>query len=311
VNATTSSAGDHSWFAGVFLPVTTPFDPVTGEIAPISMRENLRRWTQEPIDGIVLFGSTGEGALLDEEEKLKLMGFARDVLPGGMPLIAGTGADSTRSSIRQSKSLAEVGADAVLVHAPSYFGGSLSSGDLRDHYLRVADASPVPVILYNIPKYTKIAIEPGLVAELIRHPNIIGLKDSSGDIKKFAEFTNVCGKDCRLFIGSGSNFFTALELGASGGILGLAVLDPRGCATVFENFRSGNKGEAGKVQEQIAPVHNEIVKQFGARGVKVALDLLGYTGGPPRSPLSPLPEKDRALVTRVMQEAGLLEGVSA
>src|SRR5438105_1853433 len=155
-----------------------------------------------------------------------------------------------------------------------------------------------------------VLFEGGLVAELIRHPNIIGLKDSSGDIKKFAEFTNVCGKDCKLFIGSGSNFYTALELGASGGILGIGLLAPRACADLFEAFRAGNTRDAGRIQERLTPVHNEIVKAFGARGVKVALDLLGYTGGPPRSPLAPLSEKERAGVARVLQEAGLLTGVA-
>lgn len=302
---------DKNWFSGVFLPVTTPFDPVTGDIAPVSFRENLRRWSQEGIDGVVLFGSTGEGVLLDEDEKLQLLEYAKAVLPGGFPVIVGTGAESTRQVIRQNTQLGEGGADAALVHAPSYFGSGLSAGDVRDHFTRIADESPIPVILYHIPKYTKVNIEPGLVAELLRHPNIIGLKDSSGDIKKFAEFTQVCDKDCRLFIGSGSNFYTALELGAAGGILGLALLAPRGCAEIYEKFRAGDTRAAGELQERLAPVHNEIVKQFGARGVKVALDSIGYTGGGPRSPLPALAEKDRAHVVKVMQDAGLLEGQPA
>jgi 4-hydroxy-2-oxoglutarate aldolase len=302
---------DKDWFAGVFLPVTTPFDPVTGDIAPVSFRENLRRWSQEPINGVVLFGSTGEGVLLDENEKQQLLEFAKAVLPGGFPVIVGTGAESTRQVIRQTTQLGEGGADAALVHAPSYFGSGLTAGDIRDHFTRIADASPIPIILYHIPKYTKVNIEAGLVAELLRHPNIIGLKDSSGDIKKFAEFTTVCGKGCRLFIGSGSNFYTALELGATGGILGLGLLAARGCSEIYENFRAGQTRTAGEIQERLAPVHNEVVKQFGARGVKVALDSLGFTGGPPRSPLAALGNKDRAHVAKVMQDAGLLEAQPA
>lgn len=297
-----------AWLQGVLIPVTTPFDPVTGDVAPVALRENLRRWTAQAVDGVVLFGSTGEGALLDEEEKLRLVGFAKDVMPGALPLVAGASAESTRATVRQAQRLGEAGVDAVLVHAPPYFGASLSAGALREHYLAVADGSPVPVLLYHIPKYTKVTMEPGLVAELVRHPNIAGLKDSSGDIKRFAEYSKVCGDDCRLFIGSGALLYTALELGAAGGVVALGLLAPALCAKIVQAFRAGDTRTAGSVQERIAPVHKEIVAPYGARGVKAALELLGYVGGPPRPPLEPLPAKERAHVARVMQDAGLLEG---
>ncbi|HET9984020.1 MAG TPA: dihydrodipicolinate synthase family protein [Longimicrobiales bacterium] len=296
------------WLSGVLIPVTTPFDPVTGEVAPVSMRENIRRWTAEPIDGIVLFGSTGEGILLDEDEKLRLTAMVRDVMPGGLPLVAGAGAESTRATARQAQRLAESGADAVLVHAPSYFGPSLSPAAVRDHFVAVADASPVPVIVYHIPKFAKVTMEPGLVGELARHPNIRGLKDSSGDVKRFAEYTTVCGRECALFMGNGSLLYTALELGAAGGIVAVGLLAPGLCAEIVSAFRSGETQRAGQLQERIAPVHREVVAPFGAQGLKAALELIGYVGGPPRAPLKPLGEKERAQVARVMQDAGLLPG---
>ncbi len=206
--------------AGVFIPVTTNFDAVTGDVAPVSFRENLRKWVQEPIDGILVFGSTGEGVLLDEDEKTRLMGFAREVVPAGFPLLAGVGADSTRATIRQAKSMAQEGADAVLVHPPWYFGPYLSAGAMAAHFREVADASPIPVLIYHMPKYTKVLLEPGLVGELTRHPNIIGLKDSSGDIKRFADYTDACDRSCRLFLGTGRCLYPALELGAAGRHLG-------------------------------------------------------------------------------------------
>ncbi|MBX6365857.1 MAG: dihydrodipicolinate synthase family protein [Gemmatimonadetes bacterium] len=294
------------WLSGVLIPVTTPFDPVTGEVAPVSMRENIRRWTAEPIDGIVLFGSTGEGMLLDEEEKLRLTAMVRDVMPGGLPLVAGAGAESTRATVRQAQRLAEAGADAVLVHAPPYFGPALSAAALRDHFLAVADASPVPVILYHIPKYAKVTLEPGLVGELARHPNIRGLKDSSGDVKRFAEYTTACGRECALFVGNGALLYTALELGAAGGIIAVGLLAPALCAEIVRCFRSGDAQRAGQLQERIAPVHREVVAPFGAPGLKAALERIGYVGGPPRAPLKALAEKERAQVARVMQAAGLL-----
>lgn len=290
---------------GVFPPVVTNFD-TAGEIAPIPFRENLRRWIETPIDGIVLFGSNGEGALLDEDEKARLTAFARDVVPAGYVLIGGASGESTRSTVRQTRQIAAEGADVVLVHPPAYFGPYLPVAALMDHFHAVADASPVPVLLYHIPKYTKVTLEAGFVAELMRHPNVVGLKDSSGDMKRFADFTNACGDECRLFVGNGALLYTALELGAAGGILGVANIAPGLCADVLRHFREGRPQEAGRVQGQLTPLHKEIVAAHGAVGCKAALELIGWAGGAPRRPLRPLGDRERQQVARVMQEGGIL-----
>lgn len=290
---------------GIFPPVVTNFD-TAGEIAPIPFRENLRRWIETAIDGIVLFGSNGEGALLDEEEKARLTGFARDVVPAGFVLIGGASGESTRSTIRQAKQIAGAGADVVLVHPPAFFGSYISVAAMMDHFRALADASPVPVLLYHIPKYTKVTLEAGFVGELMRHPNVAGLKDSSGDMKRFADFTNACEKDCRLFIGNGALLYTALELGAAGGILGVANFAPSLCADVVRHFREGRPQEAGRIQGLLTPMHRDIVAAHGAVGCKAALDLLGWAGGPPRPPLRPLGERERQQVARVMQEGSIL-----
>jgi 4-hydroxy-2-oxoglutarate aldolase len=291
---------------GIFPPVTTNFDDVTGDIAPIRLRENLRRWVDQPIDGIVLFGSTGEGVLLDEDEKVRLTAMSREVVPAGFPLIAGASAESTRATARLTQRLAAEGADIMLVHPPAYFGPYLPVAAMLDYFRAVADASPVPVLLYHIPKYTKVTLEAGFIAELMRHPNVAGLKDSSGDIKRFADFTTVCDSSCRLFVGNGALLYTALELGAAGGILGVADIAPALCAELVREFRAGNTRNAGRIQSRLTPLHKEIVAAFGAVGVKAALDLLGWAGGAPRAPLKGLSEKDRQQVARVMQEAGIL-----
>lgn len=294
------------WLGGLFVPVTTPFDPVTGDVAPVHFRENLRRWLQTPIDGYVLFGSTGEGALLDEDEMVRLAEYARDVIPTMRPMVAGAGGESTRSVVRMCKRFADAGADAVLVHPPPYFGVSLGPADLRDHFTAVADGSPVPVVVYHMPRFTHVTLEAGLVGELSRHPNIIGLKDSSGDLKRFAEYTDSCDSSCALFVGNGALLYAALELGAVGGILALGLLAPDEYGELLGHFREGRLAEAGRIQERLAPAHKQIIGAFGARGAKAGLDLKGWHGGPPRSPLSPLGEKDRGVVARVMQEAGLV-----
>ncbi|HUF49697.1 MAG TPA: dihydrodipicolinate synthase family protein [Longimicrobiales bacterium] len=291
---------------GIFPPVVTNFDAVTGDIAPIPFRENLRRWIETPIDGVVLFGSNGEGALLDEDEKARLMGFARAVVPAGYPIIAGLSGESTRAAVREAKRLAAEGADVVLVHAPAYFGPHIPVGALLDYFRVIADESPVPVLLYHIPKYTHVTIEGGFIAELMRHPNVAGLKDSSGDIKRFADFTNACPKGCRIFVGNGALLYTALELGAVGGILGVANFAPQLCADIYRSFHEGNPGNAGRLQGRLTPLHKAIVAAHGGIGCKAALDLMGWSGGPPRAPLRPLSDGERQQVARVMQEAELL-----
>lgn len=290
---------------GVLPPVITNFD-AAGEIAPIPFRENLRRWVETPIDGIVLFGSNGEGALLDEDEKVRLTAFAREVVPAGHLLIGGAAGESTRAAVRQCRLLAAEGVDAVLVHPPAYFGPHLTVAALMDYFRAVADESPAPVILYHIPKYTKVTLEAGFVGELARHRNVVGLKDSSGDMKRFADYTNVCERHCRLFIGNGSLLFTALELGAAGGILGVANFAPDLCADVVRLVREGQSPRAGNVQGRLTPLHREIVAAHGAAGCKAALDLMGWTGGAPRLPLKPLSDRERQHLARVMQEAALL-----
>ena len=297
---------DRSWLQGLFVPVTTNFDPVTGDIAPVAFRENLRRWLQSPIDGIVAFGSTGEGALLDEDEMVRLLEYARDVVPPQRPLVAGAGGESTRSVIRMARRFGEVGADAVLVHPPPYFGVALSPADHRDHFLAVAEASPVPVLVYHMPKFTHVTLDAGLMAELSRHENIAGIKDSSGDLKRFAEYTDSCEKGCRLFVGNGALLYAALGLGAVGGILALGLLAPGEYGELLRLFRAGELPKAGAIQERLAPAHKQIVGAYGARGVKAGLELKGWNGGPPRAPLTPLKDRERETVARVMQEAGLL-----
>jgi 4-hydroxy-2-oxoglutarate aldolase len=295
----------HERLAGLFVPIVTPFDASTGDIAPLAFRANIRKWIDEPIDGYVLFGSNGEGALLADEEKVRLTAFAREIIPAGLPLVVGISAESTRGVSAEAKRLAGEGAEYVLVSPPSYFGSVLSPSALADHYKRAADESPVPVIVYHIPKNTHVVIEPGLMAEIVRHPNIVGLKDSSGDIKRFADYSQTCEKRCRLFIGSGALLYTALELGAVGAIIGIGQFAPKPCAELIEKFRAGDATGAGTIQQKLIPVHKEIVAAHGAVGTKAALDLIGYNGGAPRPPLKPLSDKEQRRVAQVLQEAGL------
>lgn len=295
---------EHGSLHGLFIPIVTPFDG-TGEIAPVHFRANIRKWLDEPIDGFVLFGSNGEGALLDDDEKTRLTAFARELIPPGRPLVVGVSAESTRGVIAEVRRLAGQGADYALVSPPAYFGAGLSPAAIAEHYHHAAEASPIPIIVYHIPKNTHVTIEAGLMAEIVRHPNIVGLKDSSGDVKRFADYSNSCDKRCKLFIGAGALLYTALELGAAGGIVAIGQFAPRQTAQIITRFRAGDATGAGTIQQKLVPVHREIVAAHGAVGTKAALDLVGYVGGAPRPPLKPLTDKERRRVAQVLQEAGV------
>ncbi|HYW09026.1 MAG TPA: dihydrodipicolinate synthase family protein [Longimicrobium sp.] len=291
---------------GVFAPATTPFDPVTGEAELVSLRANVREWMRAPLAGVVLFGSTGEGPLLDEDERARLVAGVREVVDGGRLLLAGTGAESTRATIRMTRSVAAEGADAVLVQPPGYYRPLLTPEALRDHFTAVADASPVPIILYQVPpKFSGPELPAGLVGELAKHPNIVGIKDSHGDLKTLGALVDACGKRCQVLVGSGAILYAGLEIGAVGGILGVSLLAPDECAEIVRAFGEGRAGDAGRLQERIAPLHRAVVAEMSVPGVKAALDLLGMRGGPLRPPLRSLKPREVERVREALRAAGL------
>ncbi|MBI4520301.1 MAG: dihydrodipicolinate synthase family protein [Gemmatimonadetes bacterium] len=298
--------------SGVLLPVTTPFDPVTGDLDYVALRANLRRWLEEPVRGIVTSGSTGESVFLDESERLGLVRFARELVDAGRLLVAGTGLESTRGTIRLTRGAAEAGADAVLVQPPAYYRGDMTPGALRDHYRAIAEASPVPVILYQVPpRLSTLELAAGLVADLSTHPNIVGIKDSRGDLTLVGALLAQVRPGFQVLVGSGAHFYAGLAVGATGGILAAALLAAGEYAAIWSAHRAGRNAEAGALQERMAPVHQRIVSTLGVPGIKAALDLLGFTGGRPRPPLAPLDLRARADVKRILEAAGLARpGVS-
>jgi 4-hydroxy-2-oxoglutarate aldolase len=298
--------------SGVLAPVTTPFDPVTGEVERVALRANAREWVRTGLAGLVLFGSTGEGVLLDEDERERALAAVREVVPGDRLLLAGTGAESTRATIRMTRTAAAAGADAVMVHPPAYFRPLMTPEALRDHYRAVADASPVPVVLYAVPpRFSTLELPPGLVGELSRHPNIAGIKDSSGDLKNLAALSDACDRRCAVLVGSGDALYGALEVGAAGGILAVALLAPDACAELYRAYREERFTEAGRLQERLAPLHRAVVGALGVPGVKAALEELGMHGGGPRPPLKALREREREKVREALRAAGLAAGAGA
>jgi dihydrodipicolinate synthase/N-acetylneuraminate lyase len=289
---------------GVIVPLTTPFDPETGDVAPVALRQLARDAMARGLAGVVVAGSTGEGPMLDEDEKVNLVEWLREVVPDDRWLIAGTGGESTRATVRLSERAAAAGADAVLVRPPAYFGPTLTPQALAGHFQRVADRSPVPVILYNIPKYTHVMLQDSVLRAVADHPQVIGFKDSSGDLKVLAGYRAAAPR-LKALVGSGTQFYPALELGADGGVLAVACLAPDRCQSLFRSFRADDRRGAGAEQERLNPLAREIVGDLGVPGIKAALDLIGLPGGPARAPLAPLDARQKARVAELIAAAGL------
>jgi 4-hydroxy-2-oxoglutarate aldolase len=297
---------------GTLVPVTTPFDPVTGDVDVVAFRANLRRWFEHPLRGLLIAGSTGESVYLDEAETSALVEAARDAVPEDRLMVVGTGAESTRQTIARTKSAAEGGADAVLVKPPVYYKGAMTPEALAAHYRAVADASPVPVLVYQVPlRLSTLEFPTGLIAELSHHENIVGIKDSRGNLDLVGELVEQCVEGFQVLVGAGSILYGGLGVGAAGGIVGVGLMAPAAAAEVSVAFFDGREADAGRAQERIAPVHNQIVGGMGVPGVKAALDILGYKGGAPRPPLSPVGEERRQQIRGILEAADLLETATA
>lgn len=272
---------------GILAPLVTPFDRA-GEVDGDAFVANVRAHLAAGLHGVVVAGSTGEAALLDEDERARLVELARGAVPAEGTLLVGTGAESTRAVITRSRAAAERGADGVLVVAPHYYGDAMTPDALRDHYLRIADASPVPVLLYTIPKYMHFALPADVVAVLARHENIVGMKDSSGDATLLRGYLATQGAAFKVLTGSGSLLGEALGLGAHGAILAVALFAPALALDVLQAARAGDSGGVTASQQRLAPLAARIVAGMGVAGVKAALDAVGLRGGAPRPPLRPL-----------------------
>lgn len=291
---------------GVLGPLVTNFDSSTGDVDREAFAANVKAHLDAGMTGVVVSGSTGEAALLDERERLTLVETAREIVPRERLLIVGTGAESTRTAQRQTRLAAERGADAALVVAPHYYGAkAMGVAALRAHYTAIADASPIPVVLYNIPKYMHFALPSQVVGELARHGNIVGIKDSSGDLDLLAGYLAAQSETFTVLTGNGGTFKRALELGARGGILAVALFATSLALDVYVAMSSNDSAGADQAQQRLTPLSNRIVGELGVPGVKAALDRVGLRGGPVRSPLLPLGGAELAQVTELLRVAEL------
>ena len=289
---------------GIFPPITTPF--IDGRLACDKLAANIERWNKTGLAGYVAFGSNGEYNYLSEPEKLEVVRTVAGAAAPGMKIIAGTGCESTWETIHLTNACARLGAHAALVVTPHYYGGRMNEAALLKHFTAVADAADIPVLIYNVTKFTHIQVSLGLVAQLSRHPNVIGIKDSNGNVSFLGEMLNCVDSDFSVLVGTAGALFGALSLGCAGGVLALANVAPEACVRILDLAGKGDFAEAARNQKRMLPVNTAVTATYGVPGLKAALDMLGYFGGDPRSPLLPASEKEKAEIREILVRAGLL-----
>jgi len=299
---------------GVLPPIPTPFD-ANGNVSQEHLRANLKRWVEAGLHGFVVLGSNGEYVMLNEKEKICVWETARAAIPQDRLFIAGTGADSTHETIELTKHAAQLGADAALIVTPHYYRGQMTATAWLHHYRAVADASPIPILIYNVPVYTTVEIDAGTVIELAQHENIVGMKDSSANFAKMGEIIRFAPAHFSVLVGTGAAIFPALSIGAKGVVPALGNIAPRECVAIYNAFHTAQTEQA-RYMQQLSEARNlqlrmirpnaAITAKWGVPGLKAALDEVGYYGGSPRAPLMPLNDSERTKLREILREAELV-----
>lgn len=293
---------------GLLLPITTPFT-ASEEIDVPGLTSNLEKWNRTGVAGYVILGSTGERVNLDEREYLQVIETTRRAVPNDLSFIVGAGQQSTRATIDEIKRAAAAGATAGLVITPHYYRSGITQEALIKHYTAVADASPIPIILYSMPDLTGITIEPETAARLSEHPNIIGMKDSSNDVARFRMAAERVRENFAMLIGNGTVFNETLQAGARGGILAVGCVVPGLCLEIYRAVKSADLDRAAALQEKLTPLARAVTKTYGIGGLKAALEMAGYVGGAVRAPLRRPNEQACTEIEGLLKEAnGALSG---
>ena len=289
---------------GIFAPIATAFD-ASGDVDYSVFAENTVTFGATKLSGLVVLGSNGEFTLLSHEEKVKLVETARNHLPADKMVIAGTGCESFRETLQLTKECAAVGADVALVVTPNYYKKDMNGPALEKFYTMLADASPIPVMIYNMPGNSGVNVPSSLTLKLAAHPNIKGIKDSGGNIVQISEVLAKAPEGFSVFAGSGSYLLATLMLGGVGGTLAVANVVPDYCAEIQENFEKGDLEKARKMQLALLPLNAAVTSRFGIGGMKAAMDMVGFKGGLPRLPILPAGEETRKEIARILKELGI------
>lgn len=287
---------------GIFAPIATIFDE-SGDLDLKRFSENVRKFSETKLSGLVVLGSNGEFTLLSYHEKVALVKATKEAIAKDKILIAGTGCESLRETVELTNECARLGADAVLVVTPSYYKSDMTDEALERYFTFVANESAVPVMLYNMPRNTGVNMRASLVAKLSRHPNIIGIKDSSGNITQIASIIAKCPKDFAVFAGSGSFLLPTLMLGGVGGTLAVANVVPNCCVAIYDLCKNGELDRAKKLQLGLLELNAAVTTRYGIGGMKAAMEMVGFHGGSPRLPILPATNEAKREISDIVNAA--------
>ncbi len=287
---------------GIFAPVPTPFLE-DGSIDENGWRKNLRVWSSSSLDGIVICGSNGELPFMTLDERVMLTKIASEETKGKLKLMTGAHFPSTRETVSCAKALGAAGAENLLLLPPHYFKGSQHA--ILKYFEDVADESPVPIFMYNMPANTGVDIELETMIAASKHPNIMGIKDTSGNMTKLGYLAAAVSEDFAVFGGTGNWFLAALAMGACGGTMAASILYPNTCQRILASFKENNMPEAMKLQAQLLPVSDAVTRRFGISGLKAALESRGMVGGPCRAPLLPISEEAKKEIVCILKKSCL------
>jgi 4-hydroxy-2-oxoglutarate aldolase len=290
-------------FRGIFAALVSPF--VGEDLSTEKFKDNIQKYNATALAGYVVLGSTGECVSLSDEESTCLVRAAKEAVAKGKKVIAGTARESTKLTIEFTNAMADLGIDAALVRPPSYYKSKMSRDALKKHYLTLADKSRVPLIIYNIPQNTGISLDSQLIIELSGHSNIVGLKESAGNLSFVGEVVPKVPAGFSYLLGSGNVILPGLVMGACGAILSVANAAPDICLEIYQLFQENKIEAAAKLQHDLIPLNKAIMETYGIPGLKYALDAQGYYGGPCRLPLLPIEEQGKAELRGLMKKLGL------
>jgi 4-hydroxy-2-oxoglutarate aldolase len=289
--------------SGILAPITTPFE--NDEVALDRLRDNMEKYRETDLAGFFALGTNGESKCMSRDERLRVLDVVVQGKADQQIVLAGSGYESTRQTIDFSKKVAEAGADFVSILTPSYFKKRMTDEALTGYYTDVADAIPVPLFAYNAPGYTGITLSPKVIAEISKHPNIAGMKDTSQG--NMSTYLSVCSDEFDILSGTVSSLFTAMILGAVGGVISPANAFPDPCCELYEKCRSGDIERARELHFMLFKLNRAVSGSFGVAGVKYAMELGGYHGGDPRKPVLPINAENKQTIKDAVAEAGLLK----
>jgi 4-hydroxy-2-oxoglutarate aldolase len=291
---------------GVFPPVTTPFDD-NGCIVYDQLAENIKRWNETDISGCLILGSNSESVFLNEEEKLEIVKTARESIPSSKKMLVGTGLECTKGTIEFTRRAADCGADVAVVITPHFFRSNMSHEAFLKHYIMIADSSPIPVLLYNVPSFTGLNLEAVTASALSSHENIIGIKDSSGNVEQLSEIISLTGdEEFSVLTGSSIVLYPSMCVGASGGIMAIACALPEKCSDIIKLYKDGSHAEAKELQMRLIKSTIAVTSRYGVPGLKAAMELTGYYGGRSRLPILPIISTEIEEIKNTFTAAGFI-----